>query len=60
MLRGQIYHCCNQLDEAQAVLRTYLTKYQTHPRTKQVNDLLEAIEITRSATTARAETEPPY
>jgi len=30
VLRGQIYHCCNKLDEAQAVLREYVNKYPTH------------------------------
>jgi TolA-binding protein len=60
VLRGQVYHCCSRLDEARAVLRAYLTKYPSHPRTQQVHDLLEAIEITRSAATARAETAPPY
>jgi tetratricopeptide (TPR) repeat protein len=58
VLRGQVYHCCSRLDDAQAVLRAYLTKYPTHARIKQVEDLLAAIEITRSATTARASAAP--
>lgn len=49
LLRGQIYHCCNKLDEAQAVLREYVNKYPTHLRIKQVQDLLATIEASRSA-----------
>src|ERR1043166_7797283 len=26
VLRGQIYHCCNELDKAQAVLKEYVNK----------------------------------
>ena len=50
VLRGQIYHCCARLDEAQAVLRAYLNKYPNHTRVQQVHDLLDAIEVTRTAT----------
>jgi len=40
VLRGQIYHCCNKLNEAQAVLREYVNKYPTHGHIQEVENLL--------------------
>ena len=44
VLRGQIYHCCNKLDEAQAVLREYVNKYPTHGHIQEVENLLAVME----------------
>ena len=44
VLRGQIYHCCNKLDEAQAVLREYVNKYPTHGHINEVENLLAVME----------------
>jgi TolA-binding protein len=44
VLRGQIYHCCNKLDEAQAVLRQYVDKYPTHGHIQEVENLLSVME----------------
>jgi tetratricopeptide (TPR) repeat protein len=49
VLRGQIYQCCNKLDEAQAVLREYVDKYPTHGHIQEVENLL----ATMKAETAR-------
>ena len=44
VLRGQIYHCCNELDKAQAVLRDYVNKYPTNGHIQEVENLLSAME----------------
>jgi thiol-disulfide isomerase/thioredoxin len=44
VLRGQIYRCCNKLDEAQAVLREYMDKYPTHGHIEEVENLLATME----------------
>jgi len=44
VLRGQIYRCCNKLDEAQAVLREYMQKYPTQGHIEEVENLLAAME----------------
>jgi tetratricopeptide (TPR) repeat protein len=44
VLRGQIYHCCNKLDEAQAVLKEYVGKYPTHGHVQEVENLLATME----------------
>ena len=44
VLRGQIYRCCNKLDEAQAVLRDYVNKYPTHGHIQEVENLLAVME----------------
>jgi TolA-binding protein len=44
VLRGQIYHCCNKLDEAQAVLQEYVNKYPTHGHIQEVENLLAVME----------------
>lgn len=44
VLRGQIYHCCNKLDEAQAVLREYVDKYPTQGHILEVENLLATME----------------
>jgi tetratricopeptide (TPR) repeat protein len=44
VLRGQIYHCCNELDKAQAVLRDYVDKYPTNGHIQEVENLLSAME----------------
>ncbi|HYR42863.1 MAG TPA: tetratricopeptide repeat protein [Terriglobia bacterium] len=44
VLRGQIYRCCNKLDEAQAVLREYVNKYPTHVHIQEVENLLAVME----------------
>ncbi len=44
VLRGQIYHCCNKLDEAQAVFREYVNKYPTHGHIQEVENLLAVME----------------
>jgi tetratricopeptide (TPR) repeat protein len=44
VLRGQIYHCCNKLDEAQAVLKEYVGKYPTHGHIQEVENLLAIME----------------
>ncbi len=44
VLRGQIYRCCNKLDEAQAVLREYVNKYPTHGHIQEVENLLAVME----------------
>jgi outer membrane protein assembly factor BamD (BamD/ComL family) len=44
VLRGQIYRCCNKLDEAQAVLREYMQKYPTQGHIQEVENLLAAME----------------
>ena len=44
VLRGQIYHCCNELDKAQAVLREYVDKYPTNGHIQEVENLLSAME----------------
>jgi tetratricopeptide (TPR) repeat protein len=44
VLRGQIYRCCNKLDEAQAVLREYMDKYPTHGHIQEVENLLATME----------------
>src|SRR5581483_4467817 len=43
VLRGQIYHCCNELDKAQAVLRDYMDKYPNNGHVQDVENLLSAI-----------------
>jgi TolA-binding protein len=48
VLRGQIYRCCNKLDEAQAVLREYMDKYPTHGHIEEVENLLAAMEAETS------------
>jgi tetratricopeptide (TPR) repeat protein len=40
VLRGQIYHCCNKLDEAQAALQEYKDKYPTQGHIEEVENLL--------------------
>ena len=47
VLRGQIYHCCNKLDKAQAVLREYVNKYPTHGHIEEVENLLATMEAAR-------------
>ena len=44
VLRGQIYHCCNELDKAQKVLREYVDKYPTNGHIQEVENLLSAME----------------
>ena len=44
VLRGQIYHCCNKLDEAQAVLKDYVNKYPTNGHIQEVENLLAVME----------------
>jgi tetratricopeptide (TPR) repeat protein len=44
VLRGQIYRCCNKLDEAQAVLREYIQKYPTQGHIQEVENLLAAMQ----------------
>jgi tetratricopeptide (TPR) repeat protein len=44
VLRGQIYACCNKLDEAQSVLREYMEKYPTHGHIQEVENLLATME----------------
>src|SRR5215470_6788908 len=44
VLRGQIYRCCNRLDEAQAVLREYMQKYPTQGHIQEVENLLATME----------------
>jgi len=44
VLRGQIYRCCNKLDEAQAILREYVNKYPTHGHIQEVENLLAVME----------------
>src|SRR5262245_34907035 len=44
VLRGQIYHCCNKLDEAQAALQEYKDKYPTQGHIEEVENLLAAME----------------
>ena len=44
VLRGQIYHCCNELDKAQAVLKDYANKYPTSGHIQEVENLLSAME----------------
>jgi tetratricopeptide (TPR) repeat protein len=44
VLRGQIYHCCNELDKAQAVLKDYVNKYPTNGHIQEVENLLSAME----------------
>jgi TolA-binding protein len=44
VLRGQIYHCCNKLDEAQAALKEYVDKYPTQGHIEEVENLLAAME----------------
>jgi outer membrane protein assembly factor BamD (BamD/ComL family) len=44
VLRGQIYHCCNKLDEAQAVLKDYVNKYPTNGHIQEVENLLSVLE----------------
>jgi tetratricopeptide (TPR) repeat protein len=44
VLRGQIYHCCNKLNDAQAVLREYVNKYPTHDHIEEVENLLAVME----------------
>jgi tetratricopeptide (TPR) repeat protein len=44
VLRGQIYHCCNELDKAQAVLRDYVDKYPGNGHIQEVENLLSAME----------------
>jgi TolA-binding protein len=43
VLRGQIYHCCNKLDEAQAALQEYKDKYPTQGHIEEVENLLAAM-----------------
>lgn len=44
VLRGQIYHCCNRLDEAQAILQEYAQKYPTQGHILEVENLLAVME----------------
>jgi tetratricopeptide (TPR) repeat protein len=44
VLRGQIYHCCNKLDEAQAALQEYKDKYPTQGHIEEVENLLAVME----------------
>jgi len=44
VLRGQIYHCCNKLDEAQAALQEYVDKFPTQGHIEEVENLLAAME----------------
>jgi tetratricopeptide (TPR) repeat protein len=44
VLRGQIYHCCNELDKAQKVLREYVDKYPANGHIQEVENLLSAME----------------
>jgi tetratricopeptide (TPR) repeat protein len=44
VLKGQIYHCCNKLDEAQAALREYVDKYPTQGHIQEVENLLATME----------------
>ena len=44
VLRGQIYRCCNKLDEAQAIFREYVNKYPTHGHIQEVENLLAIME----------------
>jgi TolA-binding protein len=44
VLRGQIYHCCNKLDEAQAALQEYKDKYPTQGHIEEVENLLAIME----------------
>jgi len=44
VLRGQILHCCNKLDEAQAVLKEYMNKYPTHGHIEEVENLLAVMD----------------
>ena len=44
VLRGQIYHCCNKLDEAQAALQEYVDKYPTQGHIEEVENLLATME----------------
>jgi tetratricopeptide (TPR) repeat protein len=44
VLRGQIYHCCNELDKAQTVLKEYVNKYPTNGHIQEVENLLSAME----------------
>ena len=44
VLRGQIYHCCNELDKAQAVLRDYVNKFPTNGHIQEVENLLAVME----------------
>jgi TolA-binding protein len=44
VLKGQIYHCCNMLDEAQAALREYAQKYPTQGHILEVENLLAVME----------------
>ena len=44
VLRGQIYRCCNKLDEAQAALREYVNKFPTHGHIQEVENLLAVME----------------
>ncbi|HYR90185.1 MAG TPA: thioredoxin family protein [Terriglobia bacterium] len=44
VLRGQILHCCNKLNEAQAVLKEYVGKYPTHGHVQEVENLLAIME----------------
>jgi len=44
VLRGQIYHCCNKLDEAQAALQEYKDKYPTQGHIEEVENLLATME----------------
>jgi tetratricopeptide (TPR) repeat protein len=48
VLRGQIYHCCNMLDEAQAALREYAEKYPTQGHIEEVENLLATMEAESS------------
>ena len=43
VLRGQIYHCCNELDKAQKVLREYVDKYPANGHIQEVENLLSAM-----------------
>jgi len=40
VLRGQVYHCCGELDKAQAALQKYKTKYPTQGHIEEVENLL--------------------
>jgi tetratricopeptide (TPR) repeat protein len=44
VLRGQIYQCCNKLDEAQVIFREYMKKYPTHDHVQEVENLLAVME----------------
>ena len=40
VLRGQMYHCCGKIEEAQQALREYIKKYPTHGHIEEAKQLL--------------------